>query len=141
MAVLVEAMSLIVRLDAINEQYVGGLEAFIAGVHSATVCMDGELLRVGFLSLSEADANIHRLEAGGLQYLEGGAPRDMILVDQLRGPSAPCDWLEVGEMQIGPGQSVMAARLVDSEIGTLFTPEGWRYEHSHSKALGLGGRQ
>lgn len=138
MAVLVEAMSLVVRMDAINEQYVGGLEAFIAGIHSATVCMDGELLRVGFLSLAEADANIHRLEAGGLQYLQDGAPRDMILVDQLRGPSAPCDWLEVGQMQIAPGQTVTAARLVDSQVGTLFTPEGWRYEQSHSKALGAG---
>jgi len=129
-------MSLVVRLDAINEQYVGGLEAFIAGIHSATVCMDGELLRVGFLSLAEADANIHRLEAGGLQYLQDGAPRDMILVDQIRGPSAPCDWLEVGQMQIGPGKMVMAARLVNSQVGTLFTPDGWRYEQSHSKTLG-----
>ena len=129
-------MSLVVRLDAIHDKYVGGLEAFVAGIHSRTVCMDGELLRIGFLSLSEADACIHRLEAGGLQYLQDGVPQDMLLVDQIRGASAPCEWLEVGLVELAPGQAVMGARLVDSREEKLVTPEGWRYEHSHSKSVG-----
>lgn len=135
MAVLVEALSLIARIDAVRENYVGGLEAFVADNPGDSLCMDGSLIRVGFLSLAEADVRIHELEARGLQYLQDGLPRDMLLVDQVRGPSAPCDWLEVGIVELAPGRRVMAARLAGSDNDTLVTPKDWRYERSHSAAL------
>lgn len=132
MAVLVEALSVVVRLDAIRDRFEGGLPAFVAQIHSSAFCMDGELARVAFLSLTDADAFVHRLEARGLAYIFDGVARDLVVVDQIRGASAPCDWLEVGQVQV-EGGIVTAARMAGSSGESVVTPEGWRYENSHSQ--------
>jgi len=48
MAVLVEAISVIVRRDAINRSYDGGWAGFLSHVPNNTLCADHELARVGF---------------------------------------------------------------------------------------------
>jgi hypothetical protein len=48
MAVLVEALSVVVRRSAIEERYPGGLEAYRA-IFPHTFCMDDHLTRVGFM--------------------------------------------------------------------------------------------
>lgn len=67
MAVLVEAISVIVRRDAINQRFAGGWEAFVECVPNATLCYDADLARVGFMARADAQAFIHRLEVRGLR--------------------------------------------------------------------------
>ena len=50
MAVLVEAISVVVRLDAIDRLFAGGRTAMDKLIPNGTYCEDGELMRVGFLS-------------------------------------------------------------------------------------------
>jgi hypothetical protein len=49
MAVLVEAISVVVRRDAIDRSYEGGWVAFVSSVPNATLCTDDQLARVGFM--------------------------------------------------------------------------------------------
>lgn len=94
MAVLVEAISVVVRRDAIDRAFAGGWSAFLLSVPNATFCTDGELARVGFLSSPEAAGYVAELEAGGLVLFDGHRFIDIAVVDQQGGPMRPCEWLE-----------------------------------------------
>jgi len=50
MAVLVEAISVIVRVDSINKKFPGGWIGFKDHVPNQTLCADNELARVGFMT-------------------------------------------------------------------------------------------
>ncbi len=50
------------------------------------------------MSPVDAEAYIKTLSTYGLEFLVDGKARDLAVVDQLRGPLAPCDWI-VGERQ------------------------------------------
>jgi len=50
MAVLVEGISIILKASAITDKYPGGWESFKAEVPNQTLCADGELIRIGFMS-------------------------------------------------------------------------------------------
>ena len=49
MAFLVEAISVIVRCDAIERAYETGWDGFLEDVPNRTLCADPELARVGFM--------------------------------------------------------------------------------------------
>ncbi len=55
MAVLVEALSIVVKLSSIELKYEGGWEAFKDAVPNTTLCWDDELTRVGFMVPSDAN--------------------------------------------------------------------------------------
>jgi len=50
MAVLVEAISVVVRRDAIDRSFGGGWRAFVSCVPNTTLSTDDQLARVGFTS-------------------------------------------------------------------------------------------
>lgn len=50
MAVLVEAISVIIRRNAIVERFVGGWDAFQQTIPNGTFCKDDDLVRVGFMT-------------------------------------------------------------------------------------------
>jgi hypothetical protein len=55
MAVLIEAISVFVRVDAIRERYSGGWEAFREAVPNQTLCCDDELARIGFMNPADVE--------------------------------------------------------------------------------------
>lgn len=132
MAVLVEGISVVVRVEAIIARYVGGLEAFKSDVPNNTLCIDNELARVGFMSPMDVESYVRRLESKGLRFLVQGEAVDIAVVDQLRGLTATCGWLEVGNVELKPGQAISAARLKGSVQRRLWTPDGWTWEESLS---------
>ena len=134
MPVLVEAFSVIVRVDAIKTRHDGGWEDFRDGVPNRSLVCDNELARVGFMTNEDVDRYIAVLEAKGLRFLKDGQAKDIAVVDQWHGLLTPCDWLEVGQMG-GEAVRVTACRLTGSEETQLFTPEGWQYEGSASQML------
>jgi hypothetical protein len=144
MAVLVEGISVVVRRSAIDAKLDGGWTRFVEDVPNATLCMDDDLARVGFLSPDEVGAFIDHLEQQGLTFVLDGRFQDMAVVDQLRGPTLPVDWLEYAQFPYGEdGGKVAACWLFEGpRMGAgihmpqggvdIATPRGWDYEDSLS---------
>lgn len=170
MAVLCEGISVIVRRDSIDERFTGGWAAFEELVPNATLCSDGELARVGFMNPDSVEDFVSELEVRGLTFDADefrdaaeafGVPEneladelnreDIAVVDQVRGPTRPCAWLEFGRFPMGqsPVDKVSMCWLFEGEriLGEahyfkeksmqLHAPTGWRYEGSLSQKFGF----
>ena len=132
MAVLVEGISVIIRADALIERYPGSWEAFQANPPNATLCADGELIRVGFMTPDDARAFVEELAQYGIEYLRDGKAVDLVVADQQRGFAAPCEWAECGHFnwENDPDRKVAASWMAASQSGEVLTPDGWTYENS-----------
>ncbi|MFN8010225.1 MAG: hypothetical protein U0P81_02355 [Holophagaceae bacterium] len=80
---------------------------------------DEHLLATEFASGQEAAAFVADLEEAGVLWLEAGpdgaqVARDAVLVDQRTGPTLPCPWLELAEVEGLP-----AAHLRGRPAGSL----------------------
>lgn len=138
MAVLVEAISVIVRRPAIAERFKGGWPAFQRAIPNATGCYDDDLARVGFMSPAEVEAFVSVLEAGGLIFRRDGQAVDIAVVDQLRGPSVPAPWLEVAKVELfEPKLKVCACWLAGQKLDGIAMPAGWKFEGSLSDRPGF----
>src|SRR6266851_5058688 len=126
MAVLVEATSVIIRVQAIHEWYDGGWPSFAQDVPNQTLCSDNELARIGFMSPDDCRAFVDNLDRLGIAFLRSGQSQDIVIADQLRGFTVPCEWADFGRIEISPGQTVSAAQLRGSTSRQVFSPEGWK---------------
>lgn len=133
MAVLCEAISVIIKVQSIDNFYQGGQEEFKLHIPNSTICSDGELVRVGFMSPQETREYVDELLLSGLQY----APEefcietptgifsmldeirdfdDIIVVDQQKGPMRECSWIEFGHLPINQtGETIAACWLFEGE--------------------------
>ncbi|QYU69108.1 hypothetical protein J4558_02890 [Leptolyngbya sp. 15MV] len=138
MAVLIEGISVVIRADAILRAF-GEFERFKAVVPNNTLCADSELARVGFMHPSDVRDFIVRLEQFGLRFLVDSNAIDMVVIDQQKGLAARCDWVECGQINWGgdPSKRVAGARLIDSKVGQIVTPNGWTFEESLSSSFGF----
>jgi hypothetical protein len=132
MAVLIEAVSVVVRVAALDRQFAGGWDAFKALIPSGTSCVDGQLIRLGFMTPADAESFAIALGQNGLTYLRDGQAVDLVIVDQQNGPTTPCNWIEFGTVTIR-GSTVAACRMTGDETQLLFTPDGWQFEGSVSQ--------
>lgn len=133
MAVLVEAISVIVRRPAIAERFKGGWQAFQSAIPNATGCNDDDLARVGFMSPDGVEAFVSMLEAGGLIFQREGEAVDIAVVDQLRGPTIPAPWLEISKIELfEPPLKVTACWPAGKKLGGIALPAGWKFEGSLS---------
>jgi hypothetical protein len=134
MPVLIEAISVVVRRDAVDAKFPGGWEAFMGWVANKTLCADADLARIGFMAPADVKHFITELEAQGLTYLRDGSSFDIAVIDQQRGFAAPCEWAETGRIESGSvGESVLACRFVGSSEHLFITPDGWIFEGSLSQ--------
>lgn len=146
MAVLVEAISVVVRCDAINARFQGGWRVFVDCVPNSTLCTDEDIVRVGFMSPTDVDTFVKYLERGGLTAIHNGEFIDIAVVDQMRGPTLPVKWLEFAHLPFGKEGNIIAVcwlfegQRLDGVAGiythgremTFVTPDGWIYEESLS---------
>ena len=138
MAVLVEAISVVVRRAAIDAKFPGGWAAFAAHAPNRTLCADGEIARLGFMSPADVESFVRALELAGLTHLDGDTAVDLVVVDQMSGPASPSGWLEFGHVELaGRGGKVAACRLAGSRVASIMLPEGWEYEGSLSHTYGF----
>jgi hypothetical protein len=137
MAVLIEAISVVMKIDALYEAFGGDLEAFKEDVPNMTLCMDSDLARVGFMNPIDVESYIRALEQRGMVYLDEGMARDIIVIDQHQGILARCDWVEFGHIdwQGDAKKPVAAARLLGTDQHQLFTPDDWTYERSLTRSF------
>jgi tetratricopeptide (TPR) repeat protein len=96
MSVLIEAFNVVIRREAIERKYPGGLQQF--GQHSPnnTYCCDDHLVRIGFMVYKDATAF-----AAGLMQDYGVEEQELAIVDQFRGPLTPRDWLKCAQHNDG----------------------------------------
>ena len=136
MAVLIEAISVVVRHEAIQQRHSGGWQGFLRRVPNRTLCTDGNFARVGFMSPKDVEAYASTLEECGLVFRKDGEAVDFAVVDQLRGPTIPAPWLEFGKIQTGSIKIVACwpAGQIAKEISF---PEGWKFEGSLSDKPGF----
>ena len=121
MAVLVEAISVIVRVATIDSHFKRGIDGYKEIVPNATFCTDGQLTRVGFMAPPDAAHFGTALRNIGLNTHDDSRWIDMALVTQLDGPTMPCDWLQVSKLKEGP----TVAGMPDEDLrnrGTAFLP-------------------
>ena len=139
MAVLVEGISVIIRREVIEDKFPGGWEAFVEDVPNETLCADDQLARVGFMSPVDVKAYIQHLEEFGFCYLSQGRAVDLVVIDQLQGPAAPCEWGQFGHVAVGGNEShrVSACRAAGSTVNMLIHPDWWQYQGSLSQTFGF----
>jgi hypothetical protein len=132
MAVLVEAITVVIRRDALDAKYPGGFTAFQQQApflaSRDTLVTDGELVGISFMS--PVDVRGFCDDMGRLGFSSPGEPVDLVVVDQHSGPTVPCEWIEGRSIVFEDGGEVTAARLVGGKVATLFVPEEWSYADS-----------
>jgi hypothetical protein len=144
-AVLVEAISVVVRREAIDRSFAGGWDTFVSLVPNATLCTDGQLARVGLTDPKAVERFVNSLKSHGLVFLSQAKCVDIAVVDQQRGPTEPCEWLEFARIPFGKegarvaacwlfeGPSMVAGPHVPGLEFDLAAPSGWTYEGSLSE--------
>jgi hypothetical protein len=154
MAVLIEAFSVIVRVDAILSKVQGGWNAFQDLVPNSTLAADGEIARVGFMNYDDVMQFVAILEHAGLIHLRDrgwiaailvrllqstrSKAEDLVVVDQQQGPMESCDWIEFASVPTDGNQKmVKACRLKGSPGQQVHTPDGWKWEGSMSSSPSL----
>ena len=130
MAVLIEAASVIVRMEAIQNKYFGGISAFYASIPNDTYCSDGLLCRVGFMSDADAHFYISELMNNGLHRpLKNEKNTDIAYAQQDIGLVQPCSWLTTGPFVIDhENHTVLACSLNNDPQQGLAVPPHWSYE-------------
>ncbi len=134
MAILIEGISVIARCEAIAQKHAGGMNAFRGELPNPSICSDGQLARVGFMSPDAARAYVEQLENRGLEYAPAAAAIDIVVVDQRTGLRAPCDWVAFGtaHWENNPEQLIAVCRAKPDGIPGIYVPAGWKYESSLS---------
>ena len=136
MSVLVEALSVIVRVDTVSRRYPDGLHGYARDCPNGSFCTDGRLARVGFLSPHDVDFHLGLLEALGFVHLRGGTAIDAVVVEQQEGPLSPCLWLAFGHDREGIAMSWQ----VDGPPGPMAVPRGWEPDCHHAIVPGTRDR-
>ena len=138
MAIICEALSVFILIEAIDQSFDGGSDAFKETIPNETFLSDGEIARVGFMSPYDAREYIERLETMGLNNKDPKERNTIAVVDQEAGlvgekpplyQPRPCDWIEVGHVEIDYEDEViriLAARLKGSKISKIITGNDWR---------------
>jgi len=138
MAVLVEAISIIIRRTTIDEKYPGGWDTFVEKAPNKTLCADKKIARLGFMSPFDVESFINGLEKIGFKYLVNGHASEIAVIDQIKGFTAPCDWLDAGHVEIDNGKhKVAACKLKGCRSKHIIFPEGWEYNKSLSREYGF----
>jgi hypothetical protein len=137
MAVLVEAISAIIRVQAIHERYPGGWTSFVSKAPNRTLCSDNELARIGFMTPDDCKGFVDYLNGFGIVFLQIGEALDIVIADQMSGFTVPCKWADFGQIELSPGQTVSAVQMKGATDKRLFHPAGWQYEGSLSQQFGF----
>ncbi|MDD9947043.1 MAG: hypothetical protein OXU20_38730 [Myxococcales bacterium] len=139
MAVLIEGVCLLLRCDAVERHYPGGVPALAAACTAEAVCADDDLMSLTFDDFDAAEEYLAELEQYGLRHLVDGMAGDAVLADPHIGPVSPCAWAEYSQAVVSadPQQRVAVCTMPGSEVATLCVPVGWRIAGSRSESLAL----
>jgi hypothetical protein len=133
MAVLIEGISVLVRVSTISAKLPGGIDAFRQLVRNSTYCADGDLARVGFMTPTDTERFVKQLLQLGFVHLSNEGVADIVVVDQLQGPLSACSWVEFGHAFLdGKSGRIAICRSPGGTDKTIALPDGWSFENSLS---------
>jgi hypothetical protein len=95
LALPLEFVNVIVRKPAVERNFPGGLDGF-ARQELSNLAEDEHLLRVGFMSGSDAYNFVDELETAGLRFVEAAPESDIAVVVDSSSPAPP--WLSLGHV-------------------------------------------
>jgi hypothetical protein len=121
MAVLIEALSVVVRIFSLEAKFPGGARAYERACPNATFCRDEHITRVGFMVPADVEGFVSGLRALGLKFIKDDVAQEIVVVDQFTGPTAPCTWFAGGRHVEGYSMGW----LQGSAPGPLSAPAGW----------------
>jgi len=122
MAIAIEAVTVVVKNEAIEHRYPGGAETFRSNIPNRTFCADESLSRCSFMVEADAEAFLKELGSLGLRVEDGS---DAVICDAFHQAMRPaCDWLLMGAYQ----KSVIAW-LAGEDVKTIVGPPGWDPEN------------
>src|SRR4051812_30763383 len=93
MSVLAEAISVVVPVGVVSTKYPGGMSGYRRDCPNRTFCADEYLTRIGFMDPRDVQSFVGSLQMKGLVFVVKGTAIDLVVVDQLRGPTVSCPWL------------------------------------------------
>ena len=139
MAILIEAISVVIKRTVIDDKFPGGWKAFVNDCPNKTLCADSALARVGFMSPVDVESYVKHLEENGFVYLQDNTAIDLVVADQQRGLSAKSTWVEFSHVNLDGDASkrVAGCQIIDGVDEPLLTPDGWEYEGSLSQTFGF----
>ena len=138
MAVLIEGISVVIRADVLLAKFPGGWDAFMEIVPNQTLCADNEIIRVGFMTPQDVKAFTDKLNEFGIAFLPTSNSTDVVVVDQMRGPTTQCSWLEFGHINLdADSHRVAVCRLAGSQNMEMNAPTNWKFEGSLSSSFGF----
>ena len=113
MAVLIEAISVIIKRDAILRAFSENWNEFVQFAPNNTLCADDEIARVGFMTPVDVEKFTNQLESKGIKFLENGRAIEIAIVDQFNGIISNCDWIEFGHIKLEGKYKIAACRLLE----------------------------
>lgn len=96
MSILLEPISIVVRVPALEAAFPGGVEGFAWEFCNGSFRRDADLAAVSYFSPFDADSIISQLVAEGLEYGDRAA-EDIAVFDAGGALWLPCLWLEIDE--------------------------------------------
>ena len=143
MPVLIEAITVVIRRDAVDANLAGGWAALRELIPNKTFCTDGTLARVAFLDPDAVRQFVEQLEAGGLTFAPEGEAVDLAVVDQFHGFTRPCPWLHLDAVTAPDGTTIRHAQLLPpgaeplpvGSLGEVAVFEGWSTGHTRELFL------
>ena len=136
MAVLIEAISVIVRSSSIEKKFNGGWNEFLKSIPNSTFCNDEYIARIGFMNPDDVQMFIETMEEKGLIFRENGKAKDIAVIDQFRGTTTEVPWLDLGKIT-NKSINIMACALEGKELNKVAFPKNWKYEGSLSEKPGF----
>jgi hypothetical protein len=125
MAVLIEALSVVIKDSSLSTKYIGGIEDFIIQIPNDTYCTDGQVHRIAFMNPLDVQHFVEHLEKRGLVFIIDGKYIDIVVVDMIKGPIRKCDWLGFAREKFFGGQTGFKKVEEDFSIVWLLPQNGF----------------
>jgi hypothetical protein len=131
MSVLVEALSLVVPRKVLDVSYPGGTDAFLEKLLDPSfscrfTCADDDLVSVSFFATVDAQVAFAELTSAGIVAIDDGKFYEIAYLEQGKGPTIPCDWLEWQKH----GEGYTSCWLAGTDPGRFHAPPDWTPEQS-----------
>lgn len=134
MPVVVEGIGLVLNAEKSLTRFPKLREMIEALIPDTLISADGELVSLNFYHPEEVKNFSSLLSEVDLQLLSNGKFDDYAIVDELKGCTKPCDWIEVYSKKLeNESVQITCCRLSGSKNQQICFPPGWKAETARSR--------
>lgn len=125
MAVIIDAIGVVIRNATIEKRLPGGMEQHIECLPATPFYTDGEICCVGLMDSQDVNQYLAMLVAQGFILSDESASSEVAVVDWNGQVPHPCDWLEICQVDLDEQGSVTVASIRGTTQERLVAPPGW----------------